>query len=241
MDTTEHSSNVDHDEIAHFASLAARWWDENGEFRTLHQINPLRLDYIEAASDGLFGKRVADIGCGGGVLAESMAKRGAKVLGIDMGQEQIEVAKLHALETGTKLEYQQSTAEAIAELHAGEFDVVTCMEMLEHVPDPFSVVAACAKLVKPGGAVFFSTINRNLKAYAMMIVGAENIAKIVPKGTHSYDKFIRPSELLAWCDQQQLNCQDLSGVRYLPVLEQASLSRDVSVNYMTHLSKAEQA
>ncbi|MGY5449900.1 bifunctional 2-polyprenyl-6-hydroxyphenol methylase/3-demethylubiquinol 3-O-methyltransferase UbiG [Agarivorans sp. MS3-6] len=240
MEQRNTSENVDHQEIAHFAGLASRWWDKQGEFKTLHQINPLRLDYIERGSVGLFGKKVLDIGCGGGILAESMAVRGADVTAIDMGKEQIEVAKLHALETGTQLRYLQTTAEAHADTHAATYDVITCMEMIEHVPDPGSVIAACAQLVKPGGKIFVSTINRTPKAYLYMILAAEKLLKIVPNGTHQHDKFIRPSELLAWADQNGLRSEAISGVQFLPIIDSFSLSTNVDVNYMVQLAKPEQ-
>ncbi|GDY24215.1 MULTISPECIES: bifunctional 2-polyprenyl-6-hydroxyphenol methylase/3-demethylubiquinol 3-O-methyltransferase UbiG [unclassified Agarivorans] len=239
MEHGKNNQNVDHQEIAHFAGLASRWWDKQGEFKTLHQINPLRLDYIERGAAGLFGKNVLDVGCGGGILAESMAVRGAKVTAIDMGKEQIEVAKLHALETGSQLSYLQTTAEAHAEEHPAAYDVVTCMEMIEHVPDPGSVIAACAQLVKPGGKIFVSTINRTPKAYLYMILAAEKLLKIVPNGTHQHDKFIRPSELLAWADDNALRSEAISGVQFFPVIESFRLSNNVDVNYMVQLAKPE--
>ncbi|MEE1672749.1 bifunctional 2-polyprenyl-6-hydroxyphenol methylase/3-demethylubiquinol 3-O-methyltransferase UbiG [Agarivorans aestuarii] len=240
MEHPQSNENVDHQEIAHFAGLASRWWDKQGEFKTLHQINPLRLDYIERGAAGLFGKKVLDVGCGGGILAESMAVRGADVTAIDMGKEQIEVAKLHALETGSQLNYLQTTAEAHAETHQAHYDVVTCMEMIEHVPDPGSVIAACASMVKPGGKVFVSTINRTPKAYLYMILAAEKLLKIVPDGTHQHDKFIRPSELLAWADQSNLRSEAISGVQFTPIIESFRLSKNVDVNYMVQLAKPEQ-
>ncbi|WP_432453631.1 bifunctional 2-polyprenyl-6-hydroxyphenol methylase/3-demethylubiquinol 3-O-methyltransferase UbiG [Agarivorans sp. QJM3NY_29] len=240
MEQPNNSQNVDHQEIAHFAGLASRWWDEQGDFKTLHQINPLRLDYIERGAKGLFGKQVLDIGCGGGILAESMALRGADVTAIDMGQEQIEVAKLHALETGAQLTYLQTTAEQHAEQQPAQYDVVTCMEMLEHVPDPSSVIAACAKLVKPGGYLFVSTINRTPKAYLFMILAAEKLLKLVPNGTHQHDKFIRPSELLSWADEHSLQSQAITGVQFYPVIEHFRLSPNVDVNYMLQLAKQDQ-
>lgn len=239
MQATTTTQNVDHQEIAHFAGLASRWWDKQGEFKTLHQINPLRLDYIERGANGLFGKNILDVGCGGGILAESMAQRGATVSAIDMGEEQIQVAKLHALESGVQLNYQQTTAEAHAEEHQQSYDVITCMEMLEHVPDPSSVIAACTSMLKPGGKLFVSTINRTPKAYLYMIWAAEKLLKIVPNGTHQHDKFIRPSELLAWADQQGLHSEAISGVQYTPVIEHFRLSRNVDVNYMVQLAKPE--
>lgn len=194
--TTSRHHNVDEQEIAKFEAVASRWWDLEGEFKPLHRINPLRLNYILQRSGGIFEKKVLDVGCGGGILAESMAREGAQVTGLDMGYEPLQVARLHALETGVKLEYVQETVENHAQQHPQHYDVVTCMEMLEHVPDPASVVRACAQLVKPGGHVFFSTINRNTKSWLMAVVGAEYLLKMVPKGTHDAKKFIRPSELI---------------------------------------------
>ena len=194
------TQNVDPVEIQKFSDLASRWWDLAGEFKPLHQINPLRTDYIQQHSGGLAGKKVLDVGCGGGILTESMARHGAQVTGIDMGEAPLEVARLHGLESGLSVDYQQTTAEQFAQSNSQQFDVVTCMEMLEHVPDPASVVNACSRLVKPGGQVFFSTLNRNIKSYLMAIVGAEYVLGLVPKGTHKHDKFIKPSELMAWID-----------------------------------------
>ncbi|RKF18126.1 bifunctional 2-polyprenyl-6-hydroxyphenol methylase/3-demethylubiquinol 3-O-methyltransferase UbiG [Alginatibacterium sediminis] len=227
--------NVDLKEIEHFASLAQTWWDPEGEFKTLHQINPLRLNYIEDQVGGLFGLDVLDLGCGGGVLSESMAKRQAQVTGIDMGAEQIQVAKLHALETQTTLDYQQTSAEQMALENPARFDLITCMEMLEHVPDPSSVIAACKHMLKPGGRLVVSTINRTFASRILMIEAAEKILKIVPKGTHQHAKFIRPSELLTWCDAQGLLCDDIKGVSFIPWIERLSLSRNVDVNYMLSL------
>ena len=229
--------NVDLDEIKKFEDMASRWWDLEGEFKPLHQINPLRLNYVLDACDGLFGKRVLDVGCGGGILAVSMAKEGANVTGLDMGKEPLEVARLHALETGTKLEYIQSTIEQHAQEHAGEYDVVTCMEMLEHVPDPLSVVRSCEQLVKPGGKVFFSTLNRNIKSYLFAIVGAEQLLKIVPKGTHHHEKFIKPSELLKMIDQTSLTELGITGLHYNPVTDNYKLGSNVDVNYIIHTQK----
>lgn len=196
--TTENQANVDQHEINKFEQMASRWWDKEGDFKPLHDINPLRLQFILDQANGLQGKKVLDIGCGGGILTESMAKEGAQVSGIDMGEMPLEVAKLHMLESGLDIDYQKITAEEFAEKHAGEFDVVTCLEMLEHVPDPSSIIQACRKLVKPDGHVFFSTINRNPKSFLFAIVGAEYILQMLPKGTHDFKKFIRPSELEAW-------------------------------------------
>jgi 2-polyprenyl-6-hydroxyphenyl methylase/3-demethylubiquinone-9 3-methyltransferase len=201
---TSVAQNVDQAEIAKFEAVASRWWDLEGEFKPLHRINPLRLGYIAERADGLFGKNVLDVGCGGGILAESMAREGATVTGLDMGFEPLQVARLHALESGIRVEYVQETVEDHADKHPQQYDVVTCMEMLEHVPDPQSVVNACARLVKPGGHVFFSTINRNGKAWLMAVVGAEYVLKMVPKGTHDVKKFIKPAELLGWVNQSGL-------------------------------------
>lgn len=231
--------NVDHQEIAKFEAVASRWWDLEGEFKPLHQMNPLRLEWIQRHSDGLFGKQILDVGCGGGILSESMARQGAHVLGLDMGKEPLQVARLHALESGVEVNYRQGTVEALAEELPGRFDVVTCMEMLEHVPDPASVVRACAKLAKPGGQIFFSTINRNAKSWLLMILGAEQLLRLVPKGTHDHAKFIQPAELSRYAEQGGLLLQHMSGVRYNPLLGQFSLSQDVDVNYMLHCQKPE--
>ena len=231
--------NVDHQEIAKFEAVASRWWDLEGEFKPLHQLNPLRLAWIEEHSAGLFGKRILDVGCGGGILSESMARQGAQVLGLDMGKEPLQVARLHALESGVEVTYRQGTVEALAEELPGHFDVVTCMEMLEHVPDPASVVRACARLAKPGGQLFFSTINRNAKSWLLMILGAERLLQLVPKGTHDHAKFIQPAELSRHAEQAGLLLRHMSGVRYNPLLGQFSLSRDVDVNYMLHCHKPE--
>ncbi len=233
---TEQTLNFDPQEIAKFEELAHRWWDPDSEFKPLHEINPLRLEYIDRRA-GLAGKKVVDVGCGGGILAESMALKGGDVLGIDMGKAPLSVAQLHKLESGAELEYQQITAEELASEHAGEYDVVTCMEMLEHVPDPSSVIAACSKLVKPGGHVFFSTINRNPKSYLFAIVGAEYILKMLPKGTHEFSKFIRPSELESWSREAELHLRELTGMSYNPFSKKYSLGHDVDVNYLMHLQK----
>jgi 2-polyprenyl-6-hydroxyphenyl methylase/3-demethylubiquinone-9 3-methyltransferase len=230
--------NVDHDEIAKFEAVASRWWDLEGEFKPLHRINPLRLGYISQRADGLFGKTVLDVGCGGGILAESMAREGANVTGLDMGFEPLQVAKLHALESGIKVDYVQETVEQHAEKFAGKYDVVTCMEMLEHVPDPKSVVIACAKLVKPGGHVFFSTLNRNGKSWLMAVVGAEYILRMVPKGTHDIKKFIKPAELLSWVDDTPLRERHITGLHFNPLTNTFKLAPGVDVNYMLH-TKAE--
>lgn len=230
--------NVDLDEIAKFEAVASRWWDLEGEFKPLHRINPLRLNYIIERADGIFGKQVLDVGCGGGILAESMAREGARVTGLDMGAEPLQVARLHALESGIEVSYVQETVEAHADAHTGVYDVVTCMEMLEHVPDPRSVVLACARLVKPGGHVFFSTINRNAKAWLMLIVGAEYLTNMVPRGTHDIKKFIRPAELLTWVDQTPLQERHMTGLHYNPLLDRFRLGTNVDVNYMIHTAHA---
>ena len=226
--------NVDPNEIKKFEEMASRWWDLEGEFKPLHQINPLRLNYVLERADGLYGKKVLDVGCGGGILAESMAREGAQVTGLDMGKEPLEVARLHALETGTKLTYIQSTIEDHAQDNAQAYDVVTCMEMLEHVPDPLSVIQSCAALVKPGGHVFFSTLNRNFKSYLFAIVGAEKLLKIVPEGTHDHEKFIRPSELLKMIDATPLQEQAITGLLYNPLTDTYRLGANVDVNYIIH-------
>jgi 2-polyprenyl-6-hydroxyphenyl methylase/3-demethylubiquinone-9 3-methyltransferase len=224
--------NVDHAEVSKFEQLAERWWDPHSEFKPLHEINPLRLGYIDARA-GLAGKRVLDVGCGGGILAESMAARGADVVGIDMGEAPLEVARLHLLESGLDVDYRRMPAEQLAEETPDAFDVITCMEMLEHVPYPASVIAACASLVKPGGWVFLSTINRNPKAYLFAIVGAEYLLRLLPRGTHDYAKFIRPSELSHWLRDAGLESDDITGLTYNPLTGVYRLDpRDVDVNYM---------
>lgn len=223
--------NVDPAEIAKFEELAARWWDPHSEFKPLHDINPLRLDYIDRL-EPLSGKRVLDVGCGGGLLSEGMAARGAQVTGIDMGEAPLSVARLHLYESGLEVDYRQITAERMAEEAPGAFDIVTCLEMLEHVPAPDSVIAACARLVRPGGLVVFSTINRNPKAYLLAIVGAEYVLRMLPKGTHDFRKFIRPSELDAWARAAELELYDLTGMSYNPLTATYSLGRDVDVNYL---------
>lgn len=230
----EAKQNVDQQEIAKFEALAGRWWDLEGEFKPLHRINPLRLGYISQRSQGLYGKRVLDVGCGGGILAESMAKEGAEVTGLDMGAEPLVVARLHAVESGVDINYVQQTVEQHAEENAGQYDVVTCMEMLEHVPDPRSIVLACARLVKPGGEVFFSTINRNVKAWLMAIVGAEYLLRMLPKGTHNINKCIRPAELLDWVDETPLQERNVIGLHFNPFTNRFSLGGNVDVNYMVH-------
>lgn len=228
--------NIDPSEIAKFTELSSHWWDPAGELRTLHEINPLRLHWIDEKVS-LHDKTVIDIGCGGGILAESMAKLGAHVTGIDMSQGAINVANLHQLESGAQVEYLLKTAEKIAEERPGNYDVVTCMEMLEHVPDPAGVIQACAKLVKPSGDIFFSTLNRNLKAYLFAIIGAEYILKLLPQSTHDYAKFIRPSELSEWSRKAGLTVMDMAGFSYNPFTKKFKLGSDVSVNYLVHLKR----
>lgn len=229
-------SNVDHGEIAKFEALAHRWWDRNSEFKPLHEINPLRVNWIDERSP-LAGKRVLDVGCGGGILSEAMAQRGAKVTAIDMGETPLSVARLHQLESGLEIDYRQVTAEGLADEQPEQFDVVTCMEMLEHVPDPASVIAACQRLVKPDGQVFFSTLNRNPKSYLLAIIGAEYLLRLLPRGTHDFKKFIRPSELGAWCRHHQLEVRDITGMVYNPLTRHYKLSSDVDVNYMIQACK----
>ncbi|MFT7186616.1 MAG: 2-polyprenyl-6-hydroxyphenyl methylase/3-demethylubiquinone-9 3-methyltransferase [Pseudohongiellaceae bacterium] len=230
------TQNVDPNEIAKFEALASRWWDKESEFKPLHDINPLRLNYIDERAR-LPGKRVLDVGCGGGILSEGLCQRGAHVMGIDMGVAPLSVAKLHGLESGIEVEYQQITVEALAEQQAGTFDVVACLEMLEHVPDPASIIKACAKLLKPGGQLFLSTINRNPKAFLFAIVGAEHLLKMLPKGTHEYKKFIKPSELSSYIRQAQLEFKDVTGMVYNPLLKEYKLARNVSVNYLMYATK----
>lgn len=236
MTTTDTTRNVDHQEIAKFAALAERWWDPTSEFKPLHQINPLRLNYINERV-GLKGKKVIDIGCGGGLVAEGMAQLGATVTGIDLGEAPLAVARIHAQQNNVEVEYLCIAAEEIAEQRAGQYDAVTCLEMLEHVPDPASIIRACAKLVKPGGQIFFSTINRNPKAFMLAIVGAEYILRLLPRGTHEYAKLIKPSELAAWSRAAGLEVQDTSGMFYNPLTGVPSLNRDVSVNYLMYAVK----
>ncbi|CAN7356859.1 bifunctional 2-polyprenyl-6-hydroxyphenol methylase/3-demethylubiquinol 3-O-methyltransferase UbiG [Acidovorax sp. LjRoot129] len=224
--------NADPAELAKFSALAHRWWDPESEFRPLHQINPLRLEWINGLSP-LSGKRILDVGCGGGILADSMARKGAQVTGIDLATKALRVAQLHALEAQTgNIEYREISVEKLAEQQPGSFDTVTCMEMLEHVPDPASVVHACSQLVKPGGWVFFSTINRNAKAFMLAIVGAEYLLNMLPRGTHEYAKMIKPSELASSCRSANLNIQATRGLEYNPVTKRYWLSADTSVNYL---------
>ena len=226
-----HETNVDPAELAKFNELAHRWWDPEGEFRPLHEINPLRLQWI-AERAPLEGRAALDVGCGGGILAEAMAQRGASVTGIDLGDKALRIASLHQLESGVQVRYESASAEEFAKAHGSEFDVVTCMELLEHVPEPASTVAACARLVKPGGRVIFSTINRNLKAYLLAVIGAEYVLKLLPKGTHDYARFIKPSELTRWCREAGLQPLEMTGMTYNPLTKKYSLGRDCDVNYM---------
>lgn len=230
------SRNVDAAELARFAALASRWWDPQGEMRPLHDLNPVRLEYVERAGP-LAGRDVVDVGCGGGLLAEAMARAGARVVGLDLADEVLRVARLHALESRVELDYRLEGVEQHAATHGGRYDVVTCMEMLEHVPDPSSVVRACATLVRPGGQVFFSTINRNLKAFLFAIVGAEHVLRLLPKGTHEYAKLIRPSELAQWCRDADLDLTEIKGMQYNPVTGRYWLSGDTGVNYLVACTK----
>lgn len=229
--------NVDQQEIAKFEKMAKTWWDPQGDFKPIHLLNPLRLTYIAEKSGGLFGKKVLDVGCGGGILSESMAKQGATVTGIDMTEAPLKVARQHAEQNGLSIDYQQITVEdfLVKTPESEKFDVITCMEMLEHVPDPLSIIQSCQKLLKPNGVLFFSTINRTLKAYALVIIGAEYVLKMLPKGTHEFDKFIKPAELLAWCDQAELECVEMVGYHFNPLTEKFWLNQDVSCNYIATL------
>ncbi len=245
IDSNTHA-NVDPSEINKFSELAARWWDTESEFKPLHQINPLRLNFIDEHSP-LTGKRVLDVGCGGGILSESMAHRQAIVTGIDMGEAPLNVAKLHAMESGISVTYRKITAEALAdetstedgETTNGCWDIVTCLEMLEHVPDPASVVLACSNLVKPGGSVYFSTLNRNPKSFLLAVIGAEYVLNLLPKGTHQYEKFIKPSELSGWCEESGLNLRNITGMHYNPLTQAYRLGEGVDVNYLMHTVKGE--
>ncbi len=227
------TGNADPAELQTFSDLAHRWWDPASEFRPLHEINPLRLGWIDGKA-ALAGKKVLDIGCGGGILAEGMAALGAEVTGIDLSEKALSVARLHLFESGHKVDYRHMSAEALAEESPGRFDVVTCMEMLEHVPDPASIVTACARLVKPGGHVFLSTLNRNPKSYLFAIVGAEYLLKLLPAGTHEYARFIKPSELSRHCRNAHLDVQEIIGLSYNPLAKTYSLGRDTDVNYLMH-------
>lgn len=235
--TDQTNLNIDPQEISKFEELASRWWDKESEFKPLHDINPLRIGFIDRHAD-IAGKEVLDVGCGGGILSEAMVHRGASVSGIDMGEAPLKIAKLHGLESGVKVNYTRTTAEEFAEQNPERFDVVTCMEMLEHVPDPASVVKACAALTKPGGRVFFSTLNRNPKAYLFAILGAERLLKLVPNGTHDFNKFIRPAELANHMRAAGLEVDDLSGMTYNPLTKVYALdANDVSVNYLVAATK----
>ncbi len=228
--------NSDQAELNKFSDLAHKWWDKSSEFKPLHDINPLRLNYIDNAVS-LKGKAVLDVGCGGGILSESMAEKGAKVTAIDLSEKALKVAALHSLDSGVTVDYQLITVEKLAQQQPASFDVVTCLEMLEHVPDPASVVAACAKLVKPGGHVFFSTINRNPKAYLFAVIGAEYVLNMLPRGTHDYVKFIKPSELASWMRSTGLSLIGQTGMSYNPITKHYWLDSDISVNYMLHTIK----
>lgn len=237
--TPDHQSNVDAAEIAKFEALAHRWWDKSSEFKPLHEINPLRANYIDQLSP-VAEKKVIDIGCGGGILSEALTQRGAEVTGIDMGEAPLGVAELHALENNLNIEYKKITAEAMAEQRPEQYDIVTCLEMLEHVPEPAKIVAACAQLCKPGGHIYFATINRNPKSYLLAILGAEHILKLLPKGTHDYEKLIKPSELHRWIRQSGLSLQNSTGMTYNPITNRYKLNaRDLDVNYILHATKAE--
>jgi 2-polyprenyl-6-hydroxyphenyl methylase / 3-demethylubiquinone-9 3-methyltransferase len=228
--------NVDPVELEKFSDLAHRWWDPQAEFKPLHDINPLRLDYIDRAA-GLRGRTALDVGCGGGILAESMAARGALVTGIDLAEKPLKVAQLHLVESSLQVDYQLIAPEALARDRPGSFDIVTCMEMLEHVPEPAAIVAACAQLVKPDGHVFFSTLNRNLKSYLLAVVGAEYVLKLLPRGTHDYARFLKPSELAAMCRAARLEVSSITGMTYNPLTRNYSLGRDADVNYILHATK----
>lgn len=228
------NQNIDEREIAKFSALAARWWDAQSEFKPLHDINPLRLDYIEQKVGSLAGKKVLDVGCGGGILSESLAAKGAEVSGIDMSEAALSVAKLHLFESDLQVDYQQIAAEDFAKQHAGEFDVVVCMEMLEHVPEPYSVIQSCKELVKPDGHVFFSTLNRNPKSYLFAIIGAEYVLNLLPRGTHDYARFIQPAELSSWARRAGLEVRNFTGMSYNPFSKNYWLGSDVSVNYLAH-------
>jgi 2-polyprenyl-6-hydroxyphenyl methylase/3-demethylubiquinone-9 3-methyltransferase len=229
-------ANADPLELEKFGALAHRWWDPQGEFRPLHEINPLRLGWI-AARAPLHGREVLDVGCGGGILAEAMARAGARVTGIDLSEKPLQVAQLHLHESKLAVDYRSVSAEDLAKERPASFDVVTCMELLEHVPDPDSMVAACAALVRPGGAIFFSTINRNPKSYLFAVIGAEYVLKLLPKGTHDYERFIKPSELARWSRAAGLNVADMTGMLYNPLTKAYSLGQDCDVNYLVHCTK----
>ena len=229
-------TNFDPAEIARFDATASRWWDADGDMRPLHDLNPVRLEYVERAGP-LAGKTIVDVGCGGGLLAEAMARKGGKVLGIDLASELLDVARLHATQAGVAVDYERHSAEALAEARPGGFELVTCMEMLEHVPDPAAVIGALARLVKPGGDVFVSTLNRTPRAYFFAVLGAEYLLRILPAGTHSYEKFIRPSELAQWAKDEGLQLVDVTGLDYDPFTRHARLTNDARVNYLVHLRR----
>jgi 2-polyprenyl-6-hydroxyphenyl methylase/3-demethylubiquinone-9 3-methyltransferase len=231
MNNSSTTQNADYHELDKFSQLAHRWWDPNSEFKPLHDINPLRLEYIDSIA-GLAAKQVLDVGCGGGILSESMAARGAKVTGIDLGEKALKVAKLHLLESGQTVDYRLIAVEELAQQAPGSYDVVTCMEMLEHVPDPLSIVKSCAQLVKPGGHVFFSTLNRNLKSYLFAVIGAEYVLNMLPRGTHDYAKFIKPSELARHCRSSGLTVDQITGMSYNLLSKVYSLGEDTTVNYL---------
>lgn len=236
MSTVQNTNNVDNAEVEKFDAMAARWWDTEGEFKPLHDLNPTRLKFIQQHAD-IVGKQVLDIGCGGGILSEAMARTGAKVTGIDMAQKALTVAKLHAMEAGIEIDYQNTSAEQFAADHAAAYDVVTCLELIEHVPDPVSLLHAATHMLKPGGRLFVSTINRNPKAYALAVLGAEYIMRLLPKGTHDYDKFIKPSEMAHWAREIGLELIDQAGMHYNPILRSASLIKSVDVNYLMCFEK----
>jgi len=233
MENQESTQNADPQELARFSALAHRWWDPESEFKPLHQINPLRLDWIDRTAP-LSGKSVLDVGCGGGILAESIVKRGARVKGIDLSDKALKVARLHLLESGLSVEYEAVSAEDLAAREPGRYDVVTCMELLEHVPNPASTVAACAAMAKPGAHVFFSTLNRNPKSYLFAVIGAEYVLKLLPRGTHDYAKFIKPSELARYCRSAGLDVIEIIGMTYNPFSKIYALGHDTDVNYLVH-------
>ena len=231
----EDKKNIDQAEVEKFNALAHKWWDPTSEFKPLHEINPLRVNFIKSKVD-LKGKKLLDVGCGGGILSESMAKEGAHVTAIDQGEKVIKIAQLHNLESKLDIDYKQLNIEDFCKNNKNKFDVITCLEMLEHVPNPASIIMACSSLLKPNGKIFFSTINRNPKSFLFAIIGAEYILKLLPKGTHSYEKFITPAELMSWCEMERLNFNDIVGMTYNPLLKKYSLGKDVSVNYLVEVS-----